>query len=386
MFLRTLLNENRRLAEAMFTLHRSGELLPNTFVIDVDTVLDNARAMKEEADREKLELYIMAKQMGRNPYICKKLVEMGYPGAVVVDFQEAMVMMRNGIPIAHAGHLVQLPEYFLERLLRYGVGMITVYSVDKAQSIDRICQRLGKVQDLCLKIIRTGDRIYSGQESGFCLEELPAVLEALEKMKGVHVKALTAFPCFLYSEESGQVENCPNLGTLLAAGEAAASRLGRRLHLNMPSCTQTQTISRIRRLGGDSAEPGSALIGTVPNNQDGSAVERIAAAYMSEVSHTQGERSYCYGGGLYPRGHIGYALTTMENGREQILRTVPPELGNIDYYFAMEGRAAVGSGVLMSFRPQMFTSRSFVMLLEGLSKGNLHMAGLYDAQGMPVVN
>ena len=120
---------------------------------------------------------------------------------------------------------------------------------------------------------------------------------SLEKMKGVHVKALTAFPCFLYSEESGQVENCPNLGTLLAAGEAAASRLGRRLHLNMPSCTQTQTISRIRRLGGDSAEPGSALIGTVPNNQDGSAVERIAAAYMSEVSHTQGERSYCYGGG-----------------------------------------------------------------------------------------
>lgn len=386
MFLRTLLNENRPLAEAMFALHRSGGLLPNTYVIDVDTVLENARIMKEQADREKLELYFMAKQMGRNPYICKKLVDMGYPGAVVVDYQEADVMMRNGIPIAHGGHLVQIPEHFLERLLAYGVGMITVYSLEKARSIGRICRKLGKVQDLCLKVVRRGDRIYSGQEGGFSPEELPAALETLEGLEGVRVKALTAFPCFLYNEESGRVEDCPNLETLLAAGEAAGAMLGRRLHLNMPSCTQAQTIPRIRRLGGDSAEPGSALIGTVPNNRDGSAAERIAAAYMSEVSHVQGDRSYCYGGGLYPRGHIGCAVAEGENGGGQILRAVPPEPGNIDYYFAVEGRAAVGSGVLMSFRPQIFTSRSSVLLLEGLSKGELRIAGTYDAQGGPVTN
>lgn len=381
MFLQTLTETNRPLVDAAFALHRSGKILPDTYVIDLDMVIENARKLKEAGDRNSVDLYFMSKQMGRNPHLCKLLVDLGYPGAVVVDYREAAVMMRHKIPIAHAGHLVQMPDRFLPELLWYGARLITVYTLEKAARISEICSKTERTQDICLRVVCEGDLIYPGQEGGVHLSQLQTVLEQLEQLPNIRVTALTAFPCFLYSRERRKTEETDNLQTVLEARRIAKSFLGRDLELNLPSCTQAGLIPRIAELGGKSAEPGSSLIGTAPNNEFGEMEETLAIAYVSEISHNYGKDAYCYGGGFYPRGNIRGALVGTDASNAKLLKTVPLPAGNIDYCMTLQGNAAVGDGVVMCFRPQIFTSRSHVALLEGVSTGNAKIAGIYDAGG-----
>lgn len=63
--------------------------MPDSYLIDMDVLIDNAKKILEAAKVRNIRLYFMLKQLGRNPYIAKKLVELGYEGAVVVDFKEA---------------------------------------------------------------------------------------------------------------------------------------------------------------------------------------------------------------------------------------------------------------------------------------------------------
>ncbi|MFV0343416.1 MAG: YhfX family PLP-dependent enzyme, partial [Anaerocolumna sp.] len=106
MFLSTLIKRNRDFIDFIKASHENGEMQPDSFILDVDQILHNAVLIKEEADQYQIELFFMLKQIGRNPYIAKKLIEIGYKGAVVVDFREAEIMMDHGIPICHCGHLV----------------------------------------------------------------------------------------------------------------------------------------------------------------------------------------------------------------------------------------------------------------------------------------
>ncbi len=84
-------------------------VLPDSWVIDVDQVLENGKRLIETARLYGIELYLMTKQFGRNPWLAEKLLALGYSGIVAVDYKEARVMRRAGLPVAHQGHLVQIP-------------------------------------------------------------------------------------------------------------------------------------------------------------------------------------------------------------------------------------------------------------------------------------
>ena len=90
MFLDKVLENNRKLVECAFDMHRAGMILPDTYILDLDTIEANARAMKKTADENDIHLYFMLKQIGRNPLIAKKLMEIGFDGAVAVDYKEAL--------------------------------------------------------------------------------------------------------------------------------------------------------------------------------------------------------------------------------------------------------------------------------------------------------
>ncbi len=79
-------------------MHQSGLIQPDSYVIDVDTFLENAALMLKEAKKMGIRLFFMLKQVGRNPYLAGKLIELGFEGAVVVDYKEARIMMDHGIP------------------------------------------------------------------------------------------------------------------------------------------------------------------------------------------------------------------------------------------------------------------------------------------------
>lgn len=385
MFLNTLIDRNSKLIEFVKNAHQNTILQPDSFILDIDAILENALLIKEEADRCGIKLFFMLKQIGRNPYIAKKLVEIGYLGAVVVDFREAQIMMKHHIPICHAGHLVQVPKMLLSQFIQYGIDYMTVYSIEKAIEINEVCKKRNRKQKILLKFIDDDCMIYPSQESGFKMEKIEQIVDEITKLECIEIAGVTAFPAFLYEEQSQKIEPLPNIHLAIKAAHYLEKRLQKKMERNFPSCSQVGIMQQIHELGGTQAEPGNSFTGTTPNNANGSAKEIPAMLYLSEISHHFNGKSYCYGGGLYARGKARKAIVINEN-EQKIMDVNMPSAENIDYYFSLEQLGMVSSTVILSFRTQIFDTRSQVALVEGLSKGKPRIVGIYDSQGVSVAS
>ena len=382
MFLNQTMKRNKALVETAFELHRSGQILPDSYVIDVDTFLANAKLMLSEANRYDFKLYFMLKQVGRNPYLARELVKLGYPGVVAVDFKEAQVMMDHQIPIGNVGHLVQIPDRMVKAVVAADPEVITVYSVEKVKTVDRAAAELGKNQAVMLRVYAGEDMVYSGQTAGIGLNELEAVARyIMAECPHVTVKGITSFPCYLYDEALREIVPTNNLATVLA-GRDILNRLGLEdLIVNTPSATCTRTIGRMAAAGGNCGEPGHGLSGTTPMHMYQDMEEIPGVVYVSEISHNFMGDAYCYGGGHYRRSHVEQALTGPSFEKSRIVKVVPPSDESIDYHFGIAGECPVGDTVIMAFRFQIFVTRSDVVLVRGISKGQPEVVGIYDSQG-----
>lgn len=103
MFVEALKRQNPALISAALSLWQQGKIAPDSWVIDVDQILENGKRLIETARLYGIELYLMTKQFGRNPWLAEKLLALGYSGIVAVDYKEARVMRRAGLPVAHQG-------------------------------------------------------------------------------------------------------------------------------------------------------------------------------------------------------------------------------------------------------------------------------------------
>ena len=68
MFLKKLIKENQLLVDYTLMMHKQGVLLPDSYVIDVDQVVENGRKIIEACGTDISPIF-MLKQLGRNPYI-----------------------------------------------------------------------------------------------------------------------------------------------------------------------------------------------------------------------------------------------------------------------------------------------------------------------------
>lgn len=382
MFLDRLMERNRPLAEIALRWQQDGTILPDTYVVDVDTVVENGRMMLDAACAKGIRLYFMLKQIGRNPYLAQKLMDEGFAGAVCVDYKEALVMARAGIKLGNVGHLVQTPKHVLPEILSARPEIMTVYTVEKACEISDEAIRQGFTQDIMLRVLGEGDVLYSGQYGGFEFNELDAVVDQLERLGGVRIAGVCSFPCFLYSPEADEFEPLHNLETVLASARALRRRGYEGLQVNTPSASCTHVVPAVTAAGGTHMEPGHALTGTTPYHAaHGDAEERIGYVYVSEVSHNVEGRGFCYGGGHYRRGHMSNALVGTTLADAVRVQVTPPTDESIDYHFELSRPCPVSSGVLMCARTQVFVTRSEVALVEGLSSGNPRLQGVYTALG-----
>lgn len=385
MFLKKTVERNAELIKYAIELHQSGSIMPDTYVIDLDAILENATLMLEEANRHQIKLFFMTKQLGRNPIVSQELVRLGFEGAVAVDFREAETLYEYGIPLAHVGHLVQTPTRMIDRVVRMRPSWMTVYTVEKAREIDEACRKLGYTQNVILRVVDQGDMLYPGQYGGIRLEELAGSMEQLLHLQHVRVSGLTSFPCFLYDAQAGDILPTPNVKTMLAAKKLLQDRYGLQVEqMNMPSATCTHSIGKIKACGGTHGEPGHGLLGTTPMHAVTDLVERPAIVYVSEISHKLDGKSYAYGGGYYQRTLIKEAIVPDTFGNLQRSAVNSPSLDSIDYHFELEGSHAVGQSVIMAFRTQIFVTRSVVAIVGGLSKNQPQLLGLYDSLGKPL--
>lgn len=382
MFLDLVNRRNRSLVDFAVKLHQDGEILPDTYVVDLDAVIQNAKYMSETANKENVELYYMLKQIGRNPFIARALAEnTDIKKAVVVDYKEALRMMEEGLSLGNVGHLVQIPDALLEKIISYGTDYITVYSLEKVQQIIRVANRLKKHQKLLLKVIEKGDNIYDGQYGGFHLSDLNEVIAIVETSEWVEIGGLTSFPCFLFDGKENIIPT-NNMKTVEKAKEILEKE-GIQPILNMPSATCSVTIPEIRKLGGHQGEPGHALTGTTPLHAVLDLPEIPALVYVSEISHNLDGHSYFYGGGYYRRGH--FENVEVVNGDNVVFDTVLPlKDESIDYYIETKNEHRVGATVIGSFRTQIFVTRSDLAIVSGLQSGNPHLIGIYDSLGNKV--
>lgn len=382
MFIEQTLQKNEELVKAAFTLHQEGKLLPDSYLVDMDSLVENAKKILEAGKKEQIKLFFMLKQLGRNPYIGKKLVELGYEGAVAVDFREAQVLMKAGIPIGNVGHLVQVPDALIGKLVSFAPQVITVYSFDKLKKIDEAAREAGVIQGVLLRVYNPGDVLYSGQTAGFSLEEFPGLLTSiLGNLRYIRIRGVTSFPCYLYDEEQRDIMPTNNLKTVKKAAELLKAAGIKADVINTPSATCTRTIEKMKEWGGNCGEPGHGLTGTTPFHAFCEAKERPSVVYVSEISHNFLGKAYCYGGGYYRRSHVKHVLVGRELEGARKLQVIPPSDESIDYYFGISKECRVGDTAVMAFRYQMFVTRSDVVLLEGISSGHPEIIEIYDSMG-----
>ena len=381
MFLEKLIERNPKLIECAFKLHEEGKLLPDTYILDLDSILYNAKEMKKEADRYGVELYFMLKQIGRNPLIGQELMKLGFKGAVAVDYREALTYIENGIHLSNVGHLVQIPKAAMDQIISAKPDYVTVYSYEKILEIDEAARRCSTNQKLLIRISDQDSQLYSGQIGGFHSDELEELFCKIDALNNVSVGGLTVFPALLYSEEENAILPTANIKAMDRARKIALEHGYQGLNINLPSATCCASIPLIGELHGTSGEPGHGLTGTTPLHKHSEQIEVPAYVYVSEISHQFDGKSYCYGGGHYRRGHMENALVGKDLNSATMTKVTAPDNDSIDYHFELKDTFPVGECVLMAFRTQIFTVRSQVAVVSGIQSGKPELLGLYSPLG-----
>lgn len=388
MFLDVLTRRNPALVEAAIALHQSGRIPAGSFVLDLDTMVANARVFMAEAKRLGLTVFAMTKQFGRNPVAMDALASASMDRFVAVDMACARRIDGAGHTVGHVGHLVQIPVAETRVAAAMHPDYWTVFDDVKAEAAGRASAEERRDQPLLARIHAPGDTFYPGHEGGYEAADVAAVADRLDAIDGVTFAGITTFPALIFDGASREVRPTHNLGTLAeAAGRLRAT--GRSdVQINAPGTTSTSTLRALADAGATQVEPGHAMTGTTPLHAVRDLEELPAAAYVTEVSHHYDGRAYCFGNGMYVDPVFpDYAMSALvgrepELGRTaRVPATIPPP-SMIDYYGQLQAPdARPGDTVVFGFRMQAFVTRAFVVPIRGVSSGTPYVAGIFTSDG-----
>ena len=107
----------------------------------------------------------------------------------------------------------------IKDILSYEPEVITVFSLEKAKEISKEALKLGMKQEIILKIVGPNDMSYEGQVGGFKEDELIEKAREIKKIEGVIIVGVTAFPCFLYDSDTGEIKKTENANTVIRCVE-----------------------------------------------------------------------------------------------------------------------------------------------------------------------
>ncbi len=386
MFLELTARRNPWLLEHAAWLHQQQRIPPNTYVLDADSIVHNAELIARAGHANHVTLNVMTKQFGRNPRVAQLIKQAGLDRFVAVDVDEARILWRAGLHVAHVGHLVGCAAYDLREVLQHRPLAITVFDIAQADRINRVAGELGLRQNLLLRLYEPDLSYHPCQHGGFTLGDLDATLEAMAGRANVAVTGVTTHPALEVSYDTGAGWRTPKVDLLLAGADKVRAATGAAVEINSPGVTCVATIPLLAGEGLTTGEPGSALTGTTPLHAHSEQPELPAVVYVSEVSHTFHERVFTFGGGFYPRGRAQGALLGRD-GKLPIMRLkvvdAPPEA--IDYYGELGNETdqdvRTGDTALYAFRNQIFVTRARVAVVEGLRSSTPRVSGIYDSTG-----
>lgn len=388
MFLQKTIERNPSLITTAVSLHQQGLIPANSYLIDLDTVKENARLIKGKADQLGLKVFAMTKQIGRNPAVMHTLMEAGIDSAVCVDMADARRCHAAGMKIGHLGHLVQVPFAEIKAAVAMRPQYWTVYSLQKAKDISDAIPE-GYTQNILLRVYADGDTFYTGHEGGFPACEIPSVIPEIEKLPGLHFAGLSTFPTQLFDPETQTVSHTHNYETLKKLKKDLEAMGYQNLEINAPGTTSSHLFDEMAATGATQVEPGHGLTGSTPIHAIRNMAEKPGMVYVSEVSHIYKGRGYCYGGGMYIDpvfSDYPVKACVARNPDKALSHTVlcdMPSPSAIDYYGILHAdlQIQINDTVVFGFRAQAFVTRAFVVPVSGISKGLPVVEGIYDSDG-----
>jgi predicted amino acid racemase len=402
MFLERTRKRNPELIKVATQLHQAGDIPPNTYVFDADAFTKNGQALRQEAQAHNLKLYFMTKQHGRNPELFRRIIKPGAKETVSVNMECARILHKHGIGLGHIGNLVQTPRAELRKIIgTYRPEVITVFSVEKAQQISEAAISFGIKQSILLRVHSKQDILFPGMEGGFYIDELSEAARMIRKLPGVVIAGVSTFPALAYNKDGAEPVATPNLRALID-GRDLLDGLGIQIwQINAPGNTACNTMSYLAQNGVTHVEPGSALTAhsTFHLYQD-DLLEQPAMVYVTEISHKWDNQIYVYGGGFFVDdppvslrdNFVRKALVgnTPEKVLEQelIWKGIGARGGGsfaaIDYHGLLENQGhpcSIGDTVVFGFRTQMFMTRAYSAVVEGLSSHTPRLVGIWDWAG-----
>ena len=402
MFLEQIARKNPMLIKAAAQLHQSGQIPPNTYVFDADTFEENGRKIREEAERYNLKLYFMTKQHGRNPELFRRVVKPGAKETVCVNMQCARTLHRNGIGIGHMGNLCQVPKVELEKVINtYRPEVISVFSIEKARQISEVCKKYSRTQKILLRVHAPDDVFFLGMEGGFMLDELREAASEIALMPGVKIEGVSTFPAVAYDKDGVQPVLTHNILTL-REGKKLLNSMGIECRqVNAPGNNCCTTMKLLAENGVTHVEPGSALTGSSTYHLfTDKEPENPAMVYVTEISHFWDKKAYVFGEGFFMDDppvslsqefkHCAFFGSEPEKIFDKKMKFegigARPGSGfaKIDYHGILdtEGQEAnVGDSVVFGFRGQLFMTRAYTAVVEGISAGHPRLVGVWDWAG-----
>jgi predicted amino acid racemase len=392
MFLTNLVRQNPAFAQAAIELHQSGDLPPDTYVIDLDMLGTNAEILCSEAHRLGLDVIAMTKQFGRNPVALETLRTNGVDSFVAVDLTCARAIRDAGQPVGHLGHLVQVPRHEAAVAAAMRPRNWTVFSDTKAEEAAAAGVATGTEQRLLARVYDADGMVVETHAGGFVAEDIEKVAERLDRLDGARFSGITTYPALMFDRERHTVVPTPNLATLERTAERLRQAGWDDVSVNGPGETSTTVLATLADAGVTQVEPGHGFTATGAYHAFAELPERPAMLYLSEVSHLDGDTAFCFGGGLYlcigsvdyqPQALVGRDLDTAV--KQRVDATLGQNHQVIDFYGRLAqppGRTlAPGDSVLFCFRAQVFYTRSLVAPVSGIQSGTPRVEGLYTVDG-----
>lgn len=392
MFLDLLRRRNPAFIRAAQSLHMSGHIPANSYVLDLDAVTENARLTKAEGDRFGLKVFAMTKQVSRQSGFSRAVMAGGIERAVAVDMACAIACHNAGLRIGHLGHLVQVPRAEAAMAARdLAPDYWSVFSDEKAAEAAGAARSAGREQAILARVQTQGDTFYRGHEGGFAAEAAVEAARRIHALDGARFAGITTFPAQLYDQSTRKIRHTPNLTTLQRTADALRRAGFSNLEINAPGTTSIVTLQALAAAGATQVEPGNGLHGTTPLHAVEDLPERPAVLYLTEVSHLHAGRAYCFGGGLYidpvfPDYDVKALVGPEPTTEAAALRSVEiPPPAAIDYYGMIDATGPTpprtGDTVVFGFRAQAFVTRAFAVGLAGVSTGEPRVVSIENPFG-----
>lgn len=400
-YLDLVVKKNPNLVLFAAELHQRNLIPVDTFVLDLDAHVHNAKAMIAEARKFGIKLYYMSKQINRNPIVTQAIVNTGFNGVVTVEPQEMRSLVRYGVKIAHVGHLVNVPEAEIDYVLKVArPEVITVFNEEKAKMISDRAEGLGLKQNLLIRPMSSQDVLYPYMEGGIPEKDALDLIKKINSFPNTKVEGVTSFPCILYDLKTNKPVFMPNMDTITRTATEAWNHGIPLPQINAPPMCITKTIELYAKKGATHLEPGLGMTGMSPWHlyQPELHPEIQAAVYVTEVSHFYDQYAYVYAGGfnyieIFETAYDGKSfvadpsklkMKAMVGRTPEQLMNNPVEAehynGIIDYHarLYMKPSVKVGDTVVYGYRTQMFVNRAQVAVVSGLRDNNPRLLGLFD--------